>query len=457
MPWPRREDDAEDRAKILGDAADMIFELMCDRATSEQWAEWLRAPLEHAAGTANQDLVEKLLKAGANGSAGRRGCDDNTLLHAAAEGGNEEEVVTALIKAGAEEDIEAKVVGMVRGTPLHVAVATGKEAAARAMMLAGADVNAADRNGDTTLLDLVIGCRGFARDCPIHAAVLVNSWLLGKICCIDETLDQENRSKGGVSWVGAQHPSSITLGHSPDHAYSPNTDRCMERANALSYVLHILGLIPDIQTILSDSLRFCRYTCLYLEHAARQGRHDVVHALAYKGADLDALDDEGMTPISLGTNLSKTALHVAVKCNKAGAIPAFIEAGADIEARTSLGRSPLWYVAWKGPCAAMLVLLQLGPDAKSHDEVGWTCLHAASQKGHADAADLLLRWGADEIAVDEGGVTTPSALMPVIAQADERDRPRLERLTALLEKAPQDRAWRCLRPMPLIYRVRLFW
>ncbi|CAM9233026.1 unnamed protein product [Ectocarpus sp. 12 AP-2014] len=148
MPLPR-EDAKKDRVKILGDAADMIFKLMFDRATSRQWAEWLRAPLQYAAGTANQDLVQKLLKAGADGSAGWRGFDDKTLLHAAAEGRNEE-VVTALIRAGAGEDMEATTLGT-GGTPLHVAVANGKEAAARVLMLAGADVNAVDRKNDTPL------------------------------------------------------------------------------------------------------------------------------------------------------------------------------------------------------------------------------------------------------------------------------------------------------------------
>ncbi|CAN0152190.1 unnamed protein product [Ectocarpus sp. 6 AP-2014] len=301
MPAPR--EDAEDRVKILGDAADMIFKLMCDRATSGQWAEWLRAPLEHAAGTANQDLVEKLLEAGADGSAGWRGCDDNTLLHAAAGGGNEE-VVTAFIRAGAGDDMEAKTPGT-GGTPLHVAVIRGQEAAARVLVLAGADVNAVDHNTDT----------------PLHLAI-------------------------GVLGVDARIAQDLLLSGANPKA----------RGFAHDCPIHV---------------------------AARHGRHDVVHALAHKGADLDALNGKGMTPISLaveGDHVStvkvllaagadakgqmdrlKTALHVAAECNKSGAIPALIEAGADIEARMSLGRSPLWYAAWKGSCAAMLVLLQLGP------------------------------------------------------------------------------------------------
>ena len=51
----------------------MIFKLGLERSTPEQWAEWLKASLEHAAGTANYKLVNKWLKAGADGSAGWKG------------------------------------------------------------------------------------------------------------------------------------------------------------------------------------------------------------------------------------------------------------------------------------------------------------------------------------------------------------------------------------------------
>lgn len=39
-------------------------------ATPEQWAEWLRVPLEHAVARGNLGLVDQLLGAGANGGAG---------------------------------------------------------------------------------------------------------------------------------------------------------------------------------------------------------------------------------------------------------------------------------------------------------------------------------------------------------------------------------------------------
>lgn len=95
------------RARILQGAGDTIFKLMLDRSMPRQWAEWLRVPLEYAAGSANYDLVKKLLKAGADCGVGCKGCHGKTLLHAAAEGGDGQ-VVTELIRAGAGADKNTK-------------------------------------------------------------------------------------------------------------------------------------------------------------------------------------------------------------------------------------------------------------------------------------------------------------------------------------------------------------
>lgn len=92
------------RRSLLEGAEVEIFKLMSYGATPERWAEWLRAPLEHAAARGNFDLVQRLLKAGANGGAGWRGCRGRTLLDAAALGGNEH-VVTALLQAGCVPDV----------------------------------------------------------------------------------------------------------------------------------------------------------------------------------------------------------------------------------------------------------------------------------------------------------------------------------------------------------------
>ncbi|CAN0370032.1 unnamed protein product [Ectocarpus sp. 12 AP-2014] len=62
----------------------------------------------------------RLLDAGADGSAGWRGCGGRTLLDAAACGKNEDMVRTLLLKAGAIEDINVRF-GDRRESALHVA------------------------------------------------------------------------------------------------------------------------------------------------------------------------------------------------------------------------------------------------------------------------------------------------------------------------------------------------
>ena len=111
-------------------------------ATPKQWAEWLRAPLEHAAARGNFDLVQRLLEAGADGGAGWRGCRGRTLLDAAALGGNED-VMTALLQAGCVPDIGVVSVSS-RRSALHVSLVCGHEAAARGLILAGANLNYRD-------------------------------------------------------------------------------------------------------------------------------------------------------------------------------------------------------------------------------------------------------------------------------------------------------------------------
>ncbi|CAM9785729.1 unnamed protein product [Ectocarpus fasciculatus] len=370
----------EERASILQeDLGDTIFKLVCDRATPEQWAEWLRAPLEHAAGTGNRDLVDKLLGAGANGGAGWRGCHGKTLLHAAADGGDVH-IITRLRRAGAGGDMKAKALDTGR-TPLNLAVFGGKEAAAKALIMAGADVNVLD----------------VANDGPLHLAI-----------------------KGGHVGIAKD---LLLSGANPVQAGSD-------------------GDLP-------------------IHLAARHGLDEVVFALGEKGVDLNCRNTMGMTPLWLAVggdhvtttklllaegaepNCGSPVLHYAGKLNKAAAIPVSIEAGADIEGRCVLGRTPLQYAAAYGSCAAMLALLELGANVNSKDPRGETPLYCACFFGKHDAADLLLRWGADENAVDSEGETLVSMVMQRIADAAQaRRRPRFENISKLLARAPQDRAWR---------------
>ncbi|CAN0226756.1 unnamed protein product, partial [Ectocarpus sp. 8 AP-2014] len=100
-----------------------------------------------------------LLEAGADGSAGWRGCLDRTLLDAAALGGSEP-VVSALLRAGARLDVNTVSISSKR-LALYTATVCGHEDAARRLdrvypLLRGAYTDAQDNSGATPL---IFACR----------------------------------------------------------------------------------------------------------------------------------------------------------------------------------------------------------------------------------------------------------------------------------------------------------
>ncbi|CAM9326527.1 unnamed protein product [Pylaiella littoralis] len=136
--------DQECRTRLDGFEVEIfkIFRLVQKEATSEQWKEWLRAPLERAAARGNTDRFTRLMGAGASGSASWRGCSGRTLLGAAAHSGSEQ-IMLALLKAGAKPDLNVRF-GAEEQSALHVAAAQGAGVVSTALMLAGAHANSRD-------------------------------------------------------------------------------------------------------------------------------------------------------------------------------------------------------------------------------------------------------------------------------------------------------------------------
>ncbi|CAB1116737.1 unnamed protein product [Ectocarpus sp. CCAP 1310/34] len=140
----------EDRSRLDG------FELetfKLDEATSDQWRERLRAPLEHAAAEGNTDLFMRLLDAGADGIAGWRDCGGRTLLDAAAHGKNED-IERTVLKAGVREDVNV-CFGERRESALHVAVVQGADNISGKLLIAGADPNLLDGAGQSRFTSLL--------------------------------------------------------------------------------------------------------------------------------------------------------------------------------------------------------------------------------------------------------------------------------------------------------------
>lgn len=166
---------AEKRAPLHGAGAE-IFMLVSAGATPEQWAEWLRVPLEHAAAAGNHDLFKRLVSAGATCGAGWSGCDGRTLLDAASLGGNVD-VVSTVLKKGSRSDVNVLATSPGRSA-LYTAVKGGHEAAARKLILAGADVNYEDPGDELPPLVAAVrgGCGTVVTDLLLAGASSPDDW-----------------------------------------------------------------------------------------------------------------------------------------------------------------------------------------------------------------------------------------------------------------------------------------
>lgn len=151
--------------EVLQGSEGLMVQLMSQRAEGEEWGQWLRAPLLRACEAADADLVDKLLKAGADGrNRGSEG-NDRPLLHAAAKGGSDR-ILLALLHAGCKPDIDFRLQDdedQQGYTALQLVVGkrAEKREAARVLMTAGADVTGAliiaiRRGHELVALDLLL-------------------------------------------------------------------------------------------------------------------------------------------------------------------------------------------------------------------------------------------------------------------------------------------------------------
>lgn len=143
-----------------------------------------------------------------------------------------------------------------------------------------------------------------------------------------------------------------------------------------------------------------------LHEAARIGRDDVIPALLQAGADIEARDAKGYTPLILASynaHATTTALLLAH-----GADPAGVD-----DAR---GNTALMGVAFKGYGAIARLLLGAGADANQRNLAGQTALMNAVMFGHGEIVDLLLAANADGAARDVAG-NSPASIAAAQANA----------------------------------------
>jgi ankyrin repeat protein/Flp pilus assembly protein TadD len=161
--------------------------------------------------------------------------------------------------------------------------------------------------------------------------------------------------------------------------------------------------------------------------AAAQGHLDEVRYWVARGADVNARDDKGITPlhrgavgghldvvqylVAQGANVKvkgsdgSTVLHstVLLKGNL-DVVQYLVAHGADVNARDKEGSMPLYNAALAGSLAVVQYLATHGADVRATNNDGLTALHVAAL-GHLDVAQYLVSHGAEVNARDKEGST----------------------------------------------------
>jgi ankyrin repeat protein len=101
---------------------------------------------------------------------------------------------------------------------------------------------------------------------------------------------------------------------------------------------------------------------------------------------------------------SSTPLHTAAAIWPE-AIPILLEAGAEVDARNSVGRTPLIAAAIGNQIQSLEQLLEAGGNLEDRDARGSSALISASKAGSFEAVEWLLDHGADLLAEDARGKT----------------------------------------------------
>jgi ankyrin repeat protein len=153
-----------------------------------------------------------------------------------------------------------------------------------------------------------------------------------------------------------------------------------------------------------------------LSWAAREGYEQIIKRLADMGVDLDEQDSEGCTALHLaaryshamtawwlieaGATIAKpdrkgyTPFHEAMRKNtarnNASIVYLLSEKGADLEAKTKFGSTPLHLAASEGNDSTVWFLIQKQVKDSKKDSKGHTALHSATGAGHAKVVHTLL-------------------------------------------------------------------
>jgi ankyrin repeat protein len=134
-----------------------------------------------------------------------------------------------------------------------------------------------------------------------------------------------------------------------------------------------------------------------LHFAAYEGDLEVARTLLEFKAEVDSLNDDGLTPLQLALEGRREGYPDIMRL--------LLDHGANVEAHDKGGNTTLHFTASGGDLEVTRMLLEFKAEVNSLNQDRYTPLLMASSKGNLDISRLLLTHGADPFVHDNNGST----------------------------------------------------